>query len=304
MEKTKVRLNKENEHLIGYTLLAPWIIGFLLLYFIPMFASIYYSFTNYNLLSPPQWIGLDNYYRMFTQDDSFWKSLKVTFFYVLMLVPLRLIIALLVAMLLNTKRKFLGVYRTLFYIPSIVGGSVAVSIVWKELFGNDGVAMSLLALIGVHQDISFVGNPSTAIWTIIALGVWQFGSSMLIFLAALKQIPASLYESSMIDGANPLMRFIKITIPMLTPVILFNLILQVINSFRAFTEGYIITQGGPMDSTLFYVLNLYRRAFTYFDMGYSSAMAWILVAIIAVFTAVIFKTQTSWVHYESGGKGK
>lgn len=304
VEKPRRRINVENEHLTGYILLAPWLIGFIFLYCIPLFASIYYSFTDYNLLSAPRWTGLDNYHRMFTQDDSFWKSLKVTFLYVFLLVPLRLVFALFVAMILNSKRKFLGVYRTLYYIPSIVGGSVAVSIVWKQLFGNDGAAMSLLALLGIHQKISFVGNPSTAIWTIVALGVWQFGSSMLIFLAALKQIPGSLYESAMIDGASPWVRFVRITIPMLTPVIFFNLILQIINSFRAFTESFVITQGGPMDSTLFFVLNLYRRAFTYFEMGYSSAMAWVLVAIIALFTAVIFKTQTSWVHYESGGKGK
>ena len=159
--------------------------------------------------------------------------------------------------------------------------------------------MSLLALVGIHQEVSFIGNPSTAIWTIISLGVWQFGSSMLIFLAALKQIPTSLYEAALIDGAGPWKKFIRITVPMLTPVIFFNLILQVINGFKAFTESYIITQGGPMDSTLFYVLNLYRRSFTYFDMGYSSALAWVLVAIIAIFTLVIFKSQSSWVHYEA-----
>ncbi|SFM11603.1 multiple sugar transport system permease protein [Gracilibacillus orientalis] len=301
--KVKNGIKKENENLVGYLLLSPWLLGFMIMYVTPMFLSIYYSFTSYNLLSPPQWTGLDNYQRMF-QDESFWQSLKVTFFYVFVMVPLRLFFALLVAMLLNSKRKFLGVYRTLFYIPSIVGSSVAVSIVWKQLFGNDGVAMTLLAIMGIPQDVSFIGNPSTAIWTIIALGVWQFGSSMLIFLAALKQIPNSLYESSSIDGANSWVNFTRITIPMLTPVIFFNLILQSINGFRVFTEGFIITEGGPMDSTLFYVLNLYRRAFTYFEMGYSSAMAWVLVSIIGLFTFIVFKTQNSWVYYESKGGGK
>jgi multiple sugar transport system permease protein len=241
---------------------------------------------------------------MFTQDDSFWISLRVTFFYVLVMVPLRLAFALFIAMLLNTKRKFLGLYRTFYYIPSIVGGSVAVSIVWKQIFGKDGVAMSLLAAIGIEQKLSFIGNPDTAIWTIILLGVWQFGSSMLIFLAGLKQIPSSLYESALIDGANAWSRFWRITIPMLSPVIFFNLILQIINGFRVFTEGFIITDGGPLDSTLFYVFNLYRRAFTYFEMGYSSAMAWVLVAIIAFFTLILFKTQSSWVHYESKEEGR
>jgi len=299
MSVKKGALNLNNKNIVGYVLIAPWLFGFFFLYVIPMISSIYFSFTSYNLLSSPKFIGLDNYKRMFFDDPTFWKTLGVTFYYVFMLVPLRLAFALLVAMLLNSKRKGIGIYRAVFYIPSIVGGSVAVSIVWKQIFGNDGVAMSLLALVGIHQEVSFIGNPSTAIWTIISLGVWQFGSSMLIFLAALKQIPTSLYEAALIDGAGPWKKFIRITVPMLTPVIFFNLILQVINGFKAFTESYIITQGGPMDSTLFYVLNLYRRSFTYFDMGYSSALAWVLVAIIAIFTLVIFKSQSSWVHYEA-----
>lgn len=299
MSKKSGYLKSDNENVMGYILIAPWLIGFLLMYLIPMLASLYFSFTKYNLLSPPKFIGLENYSRMFFHDEMFWKSLGTTFYYVFALVPLRLAFALLVAMLLNSNRKFLGVYRAVYYIPSIVGGSVAVSIVWKQIFGNDGVAMSLLALIGINQSVSFVGNPSTAIWTIISLGIWQFGSAMLIFLAALKQIPKSLYESANIDGANGWIQFTKITIPMLSPVIFFNLILQIINSFKAFTESFIITQGGPMNSTLFYVLNLYKRAFTYFDMGYSSAMAWVLVAIICLFTVFIFKSQNSWVHYES-----
>jgi multiple sugar transport system permease protein len=289
----------DNENLIGYILISPWLIGFIGIYLIPMIASLYFSFTNYNLLNTPKFTGLDNFTRMFFNDETFWKSLGVTFYYVFMLVPLRLLFALLVAILLNSKRKFLGIYRAVYYIPSIVGGSVAVSIVWRQIFGNDGVAMSLLAIMGINQKISFIGNPSTAIWTIISLGVWQFGSAMLIFLAALKQIPKSLYESAEIDGAPFVTQFLKITIPMLTPVIFFNLILQIINSFKAFTESFVITQGGPMDSTLFYVLNLYRRSFTFFEMGYSSAMAWVLVIIIGIFTTIIFRSQGAWVHYES-----
>jgi len=299
MSRKKKSLKFGNNNLVGYILIAPWLIGFLIMYLIPMIISIYFSFTKYNLLSAPVFIGIDNFTRMFFHDPSFWKSLGVTFYYVFMLVPLRLIFAFIVAMLLNSKRKFLGLYRAVYYIPSIVGGSVAVSIVWKQIFGNDGVAMALLSVIGIHQKTSFIGNPSTAIWTIISLGVWQFGSAMLIFLAALKQVPKSIYESSGIDGAGYFTQIFKITIPMLTPVIFFNLILQVINAFKAFTESYIITQGGPMDSTLFYVLNLYRKSFTYFDMGYSSAMAWVLVLIIGLFTIVLFKSQSTWVHYES-----
>lgn len=292
---------KKQDNIAGYIMLAPWLFGFILMWFLPMLISIYYSFTNFNLLNEAKFIGFNNYVRLFTQDDLFWQALKVTFIYVLFLVPLRLAFALFVAMLLNKKHKGLGLYRTIYYIPSIIGGSIAVSIVWRQIFGNKGVVMSLLAAIGIEQKTSLLGNPSTALAVIILMGVWQFGSSMLIFLAALKQIPTSLYESAMVDGAKPWKIFIKITLPMLTPTIFFNLILQIVNGFRVFTESYVITDGGPLNSTLSYVLYLYRRAFTYFDMGYSCALAWILVIIIAAFTVVLFKTQNNWVHYETGG---
>ena len=281
---------------VAYLLMLPWLVGFVGMWLVPAVISIYYSFTDFNLLNNPRIIGLANYIRAFTQDDTF---VQVTFSYVLILVPLRLAFALFVAMLLNKKHKGLGLYRTLYYVPSIIGGSIAVSVVWKQIFGNKGVAMTLLSLFGIQQTTSFLGNPSTSLSVIILMGVWQFGSSMLIFLSALKQIPYTLYESAMVDGAKPSYTFFKITLPMLTPTIFFNLILQIINGFRVFTESYVITDGGPLDSTLSYVLYLYRRAFTYFDMGYSCALAWILVAIIAVFTVIIFKTQKNWVYYES-----
>ncbi len=291
---------KKHSNSVGYVLLLPWLIGFFGMYLIPMFMSIFYSFTNYNLLNTPSFIGFDNYKRMFFSDSMFWQALKVTFTYVLILVPCRLAFALFVACLLNSKHRGLGLYRTAYYIPSIIGGSIAVSVVWKQIFGNKGVVMSLLAAMGINQKISLLGNPSTALSVIILMGVWQFGSSMLIFLAALKQIPQSLYESASMDGARKWKMFTKVTLPMLTPTIFFNLILQIINGFRVFTESYVITDGGPMNSTLSYVLYLYRRAFTYFDMGYSCALAWILVAIIGLFTILIFKTQNKWVYYEDG----
>ena len=300
MKKKKSRpAYKRRDNIAGYTMLAPWLFGFVLMWFLPMLISVYYSFTDFNLLNDAQVIGFSNYIRIFTADDTFWQALKVTFIYVIFLVPLRLAFALFVAMLLNTKHRGLGLYRTVYYIPSIIGGSIAVSIVWRQIFGNEGVIMSLLALFGVEQKVSLIGNPKTALGIIILMGVWQFGSSMLIFLAALKQIPNSLYESATMDGAKKWKIFVKITLPMLTPTIFFNLILQIVNGFRVFTESYIITDGGPLDSTLSYVLYLYRRAFTYFDMGYSCALAWVLVAIIAVFTVILFKTQNNWVHYES-----
>lgn len=294
------RQYKRKDNIVGYCLIAPWLVGFGLMWLLPMVISIYYSFTDFNLLNDPKVIGIANYIRIFTQDETFWQALMVTFLYVIFLVPLRLAFALFVAMLLNKKHKGLGLYRTLYYVPSIIGGSIAVSIVWKQIFGNKGVVMSLLSVFGIEQSVSFLGNPNTALGVIILMGVWQFGSSMLIFLSALKQIPYSLYESAMVDGAKPWKMFTRITLPMLTPTIFFNLILQIINGFRVFTESYVITDGGPLDSTLSYVLYLYRRAFTYFDMGYSCALAWVLVAIIAVFTIIIFRTQNNWVHYEAG----
>ena len=295
------RRYKSRDNAVGYLMLAPWLIGFAFMWLTPAITSVYYSFTNFNLLNTPKLIGFSNYVRIFTADKTFYQALKVTFIYVLILVPLRLAFALFIAVLLNKKHRCLGLYRTVYYIPSVIGGSIAVSIVWKELFGNKGVIMSLLETFGVHQRTSFLGNPQTALGVIILMGIWQFGSSMLIFLAALKQIPNSIYESAMVDGARPIKIFWKITMPMLTPTIFFNLIYQMVNAFRMFTESYIITNGGPLDSTLTYVLYLYRRAFTYFDMGYSCALAWILVAIIAAFTVILFKTQKHWVYYETGG---
>lgn len=297
--KKKKAVSRQADNAVAYLLMAPWLVGFIGRWLIPAIISIYYSFTDFNLLNDPKIIGFANYARAFTQDETFVQALKVTFLYVLVLVPLRLAFALFVAMLLNKKHKGLGLYRTLYYVPSIIGGSIAVSVVWKQIFGNKGVVMTLLSVFGIQQTTSFLGNPKTALSVIILMGVWQFGSSMLIFLSALKQIPYTLYESAMVDGAKPSYTFFRITLPMLTPTIFFNLILQIINGFRVFTESYVITDGGPLDSTLSYVLYLYRRAFTYFDMGYSCALAWILVAIIAVFTVIIFKTQKNWVYYES-----
>lgn len=298
-DMNKVQAFKRKDNIAGYVLLLPWLFGFLLMWLIPMLISIYYSMTDFNLLNTPKFIGMQNYIRVFTQNKTFIKAMGVTFSYVLLLVPLRLTFALWVAMILNQKRKFLGLYRTLYYVPSIVGGSIAVSIVWKQIFGNEGVAMTLLRLFGVEQKMSFLGNPKTALGVIVLMGVWQFGSSMLIFLSALKQIPNSLYESAKVDGATNRQTFWRITLPMLTPTIFFNLIMQIVNGFRVFTESYVITNGGPMNSTLSYVLYLYQRAFKYFDMGYSCALAWILVIIIGFFTAILFKTQDNWVHYDN-----
>ncbi|KRG16995.1 ABC transporter permease [Lederbergia galactosidilytica] len=288
---------------MGFSFIAPWLIGFLGFIVGPMIASLYFSFTNYDLLSKPTWIGFDNYIKMFTNDDRFWQAIKITFIFVFVSVPLKLAFALFVAMLFNTNRRGVGLYRILYYIPSILGGSVAIAVVWKlwkQLFGGDGAVNDILSIFGIPS-VSWVTSPDFALSTLILLVVWQFGSPMLIFLAGLKAIPKELYEAAAVDGANPILRFIKITIPMLSPVIFFNLVMQTIQGFMAFTQSFLITAGGPMDRTLFYAVYLYEKAFGHFDMGYASALAWILLLICAIFTAFIFRTAKGWVYYESEG---
>ncbi|MDF2886265.1 MAG: transporter permease [Lacrimispora sp.] len=285
----------------GYVFILPFIIGFLAFMAVPMILSLGFSFTRYNILKSPVFIGLENYKTMFTADPKFWKVFGVTMYYVLFSVPLRLIMALAVAMLLVKSTKLSGFYRAVYYLPSIIGSSVAVAILWKRMFASDGVVNALLKIIGLPSDLAWLGRADTAIWTLIILAIWQFGSSMLIFLSGLKQIPVSLYEAATVDGANGIQRFFKITIPMLTPTIFFNLINQLINGFMAFTQSYIITQGKPRDTTLFYTVYMYQNSFTYNKLGYGCAMAWFMVFVVGMLTLVLFKTQKKWVHYEAEG---
>ncbi|OME89677.1 MULTISPECIES: carbohydrate ABC transporter permease [Paenibacillus] len=294
---------RESEHITGYVFSAPFVLGFLIFTLYPILSSLYYSFTNYNLMEAPRWLGLGNYERLFLEDDKIGKSFQVTFTYVFASVPLRLIFALFVAMILNTATKAVGLYRSAFYLPSLIGGSVAVAIMWQQIFGDKGLVNSALSLFGIHSTTSWIGNPSTALWTLIALSIWQFGSSMIIFLAGLKNIPRDYYEAASVDGANAVHRFFKITLPMLSPIILFNLTLQTISAFLTFTPAYIISrgEGGPLDQTLLYSLYLYRKAFSHFEMGYASALAWIMLIIVGALTLLIFRSSTRWVHYESKG---
>lgn len=284
----------------GYLFISPWLIGFFGLTLIPILMSFYLSFTDYDLLSAPRWVGLDNFKRMFTNDPRYWKSVSATMYYAVMAIPLKLGVALVVAMILNTGRKGLALYRALYYLPSIVGESVAVAVMWRQIFGPQGLLNAVLGLLGLPSDTAWTGDPSYAIWTLIILAAWQFGSSMLIFLAGLKQIPTELYESADIDGAGPVRKFCHITFPMLTPIILFNLIMQMINGLIVFTPALLITNGQPLDTTNFYALYLYRRAFENFQMGYGSGMAWILLLAIAGLTGILFKSSSRWVFYESG----
>ena len=283
----------------GYLFLAPWLIGFFGLTLGPALVSLYLSFTDYDLLSNPRWVGAANYVRIATSDPKFSAAMHVTFLYVALAVPFKLTFALLVAMILNRGLRGLPLYRAIFYLPSLIGASVAISVLWRQLFAGDGLLNQALKLVGIHGP-SWISNPDTALYTLVALSVWQFGSPMIIFLAGLRQIPKDVYEAAEIDGASRSQQFWRITLPLLTPVVFFNVVVQTIDAFKAFTPAFIISggTGGPIDATLFYTLYLYQEAFAYFRMGYASALAWVLVVIIAAFTALSFLSSRYWVHYD------
>ena len=287
-------------NIAGYAFLLPWLVGFLLLAIGPILASLYLSFTKYNVINPPRWIGLDNYVFMFTMDDRFKKALSVTFTFVAISVPAKLCFALAVAMVLDKGIRAIGLYRALFYLPSILGGSIAVAILWRQLFNYDGVINALLRTVGIEGPY-WLADPNYSLWTLVVLAVWQFGSPMLIFLAGLRAIPQDLYEAAEIDAAGPVRKFFAITVPLLAPVIFFNLVLQMIEAFKSFSGAFIISggTGAPLDSLLFYTVYLFNEAFAFLRMGYASALAWVLLIIIAAFTAIAFWTSKYWVHYES-----
>jgi multiple sugar transport system permease protein len=245
-------------------------------------------------------VGLDNYVHMFGSDMRFRQALKVTFTYMVFEVPLKLTFALLVAMALDKGIRGGSLYRALFYVPSLLGGSVAVAVLWRQLFEGNGLVNQVLMWAFGLQGPSWISNPDTALSTLVLLAVWQFGSPMIIFLAGLRQVPQDLYEAASMDGAGAWRKFRKITLPMIAPVLFFNVILQVIEGFKAFTPAYIVSggTGGPVDATLFYTLYLYQEAFSYFRMGYASALAWVLLLVIGLFTALGFLTARYWVHYE------
>ncbi|WP_017607895.1 carbohydrate ABC transporter permease [Nocardiopsis xinjiangensis] len=289
--------NKDNLAALGF--LGPWLLGLFLITAGPLAASLYFSFTDYNLIGEHDWVGVENYTRMLG-DTRLHSALWVTFVYVFVSVPLQLAAALALAMLLDRGLRGLAFYRSVYYLPSLLGGSVAVAILWRQIFGEDGLINQVLAFVGIQGE-GWVSHPDYALGTLIVLNVWTFGAPMVIFLAGLRQIPAMYYEAAAVDGAGPVHRFRHITVPMLTPIIFFNLVLQLINAFQTFTQAFIVSggTGGPSDSTLFYTLYLYQRGFGAFDMGYASAMAWLLLLIIGGFTAVNFLASKYWVHYEN-----
>ncbi|GGH76196.1 multiple sugar transport system permease protein [Pullulanibacillus pueri] len=299
--RKRTKRSYEN-NLAGYIFISPWLIGFLLLTLWPIAQSFYLSFTQYSLLNDPTWIGVNNYSEIFLKDQVFRKSMVVTFTYVLFSVPLKLFFSLMIAILLNKSLKGMNLYRTAIYFPSLIGTSVAVAVLWRNMFSLDGYINHVLGWFGIHG-VGWIANPHTSLWTLILLNTWQFGSTMIIFLAGLKQIPQDLYESASVDGAGRFGKFIHITLPMLSPVMFFNLVLEIIGSFQMFTQAFIITEGGPINSTYMYALYLFEKAFKYYQMGYASALAWILLAIIAILTGINFFVSRYWVFYESDGRG-
>lgn len=294
MYQHKLRKDAVSENIAAYIFLTPWIIGMAVFYVFPFMQSLYMSFTNASLVGG-EWIGLDNFVKMFTQDARFMKSLAVTTKYALVGVPLKLIFALGLALLLKKGSTF---FRTALYLPSLIGGSMAVAVMWRQLFGKTGMLSAVLNLFGIPSK-NWLGSPDHALNILILLAVWQFGSSMVVFIAGLKNIPGELYEAASIDGASKTRQFFKITLPMLSPTIQFNLILQLVGGFQAFTQGYIITKGGPMDETLFTVQYVYEQAFKNMRMGYSAAMSWILFIVVSLVALIVFISSKYWVFYEN-----
>jgi oligogalacturonide transport system permease protein len=285
----------------GLLFITPWLIGFLVFQLYPLLASLVYSFTDFSILKKPVFIGWFNYKKMFTYDPYFWVSLQATILYALISVPSKLIFALFIAMILNMRLRLINFFRTAYYLPSIMGGSVAIAILWRFLFMKSGIINRLLAHIGISA-IDWLGDPNVALVTISLLHVWQFGSSMVLFLAGLKQIPEELYEAGRMDGAGRIRLFFTITLPMLTPILFFNLIMQTINALQEFTGAFVITNGGPMHATYLFGLKIYDDGFQFLKMGYASALSWVLFGLMMILTLLLFKSSNSWVHYEDGGE--
>ena len=280
----------------AYLYILPWILGFAILQLYPFVSSFIYSFTDYTVGAKATFQGLANYKKLFTQDKEFWNSLKVTILFALYTVPGKLIMALAVAMFLNRDLKGINLIRTLYYIPSLFGGSVAVALLWRLMFLDNGVINAILSALHLPV-IQWLGDTRYALRTICMLEIWQFGSSMVMFLAALKQVPRSLYEAAEIDGAGKVTRFFHITLPQISPIIFFNLINQTIQALQNFTSAQVIPEGGPLKSTYVLGLKLYKEGFSYFKMGYASAISWVVFAAIMIFTLAIFASSKLWVHY-------
>ena len=296
-------LSKLEQGYMGFILILPWLIGFCIFKLYPFVSSLVYSFTDYDLFKGVQnVVGFQNYIDAFTKAKNV-KALKVTFTYAFMTVPLKLIFALFIAYILNFKIKGVGLFRTAYYVPSILGGSVAIAVLWKALFKNDGVINTILAMLG-FESINFLADKNWALFIICLLRVWQFGSAMVLFLAALKGVPEDLYEAASIDGATKGRQFLSITIPLISPVIFYNLVTQLVQAFQEFNGPYIITNGGPRNATTLISVIVYNTAFKDYKVGMSSAMAWVMFVIVMILTIIAFVSQKKWVYYsDDDGRG-
>ena len=296
-------LSKLEQGYMGFVLILPWLIGFCIFKLYPFVSSLVYSFTDYDLFRGVQnVVGFQNYIDAFTKAKNV-KALKVTFTYAFMTVPLKLIFALFIAYILNFKIKGVGLFRTAYYVPSILGGSVAIAMLWKALFKNDGVVNTILTMLG-FESINFLADKNWALFIICLLRVWQFGSAMVLFLAALKGVPEDLYEAASIDGATKGRQFLSITIPLISPVIFYNLVTQLVQAFQEFNGPYIITNGGPRNATTLISVIVYNTAFKDYKVGMSSAMAWVMFVIVMILTIIAFVSQKKWVYYsDDDGRG-
>ena len=296
-------LSKLEQGYMGFVLILPWLIGFCIFKLYPFVSSLVYSFTDYDLFRGVQnVVGFQNYIDAFTKAKNV-KALKVTFTYAIMTVPLKLIFALFIAYILNFKIKGVGLFRTAYYVPSILGGSVAIAVLWKALFKNDGVVNTILTMLG-FESINFLADKNWALFIICLLRVWQFGSAMVLFLAALKGVPEDLYEAASIDGATKGRQFLSITIPLISPVIFYNLVTQLVQAFQEFNGPYIITNGGPRNATTLISVIVYNTAFKDYKVGMSSAMAWVMFVIVMILTIIAFVSQKKWVYYsDDDGRG-
>jgi multiple sugar transport system permease protein len=294
---------RRREAIMGYVFAAPWIIGFVLFIAGPMLASIALSFTSWDLLTPMRWVGFDNYNKLLFNDPLLYQSLRVTSIYAFVSVPLQVALGLVLAILLNQKIRALSFFRSVYYLPSVIGG-ISVAIMWRWILGTQfGMVNSLLRYAGIEGP-SWLGDPKWVLVSFILMSLWGTGGAMLIYLGGLQGIPSELYEAADVDGAGPIPKFLRITVPMMTPVIFFNMIIGIIHALQEFVAPFVMTGGGPHNSSLFLVLYLYRNAFRLFQMGYASAIAWVLFIYIMILTALVVRSSSAWVYYEGSTKGR
>lgn len=300
MKQTKSSKLRRQEAAEGLMFISPWLVGFLAFTIIPVAASLYLSLCRWNLMDTAVWVGLDNYNKLMTgADPKFMKSLMVTTYYTLVSVPLNVVLSIAVALLLNAGIRGMSIFRTIYYLPSVTSG-VAVAVLWMWIFNSDfGLLNSLLSRVGL-EPLAWLNDEKLVIPSFIFMGLWGIGGNMVLYLAGLQSIPPALYEAAEIDGAGPVQKLFKVTLPLLSPVIFFNIIVAVIGSFQVFTQSFVMTKGGPNDASMFYVLYLFKNAFEYFKMGYACAMAWILFIVILSLTLLQFTLAKKWVYYESG----